>query len=76
MNLNQIDFSKLASLNLILHGFEILFLLFFLIYALLTLREVSLMNKTLVTPVASGVRIGSLIQLVLALVALGLIFII
>jgi len=75
MNLSQIDFNQLTNPNLLLRVFELLFLVLFVIYSLITIREVALMNRTIRTSLASFVSLTALIQLGLGLLVLVLILV-
>ena len=54
-------------LNFILKGAVLLILIFYAIFALLIIRQVELMTKTLITPVSSFVKTLALVHAVLAL---------
>lgn len=55
--------------------FEAIIVVLFLIYALLTLREVALMNATIVTSFAPFVKIAAVIQLSLGFLVLLIILV-
>lgn len=55
--------------------FEILIVLLFLVYSLLTVREVGLMNATIVTSFAPFVKIAAVIQLAIGILVLLIILV-
>ncbi len=68
--LTQLNFSTMLTL---LEGGG---LIFFLIYALFSIREVSMMNKAVGTPLAPGLKQVAWLQVYLALLALAVFIIV
>lgn len=67
LSLSSINTASIAKI------FEVIIVLLFLIYSLLTMREVELMNRSLITSVAPIVKIVAIIQLAVGIFVLVLI---
>lgn len=62
-------------INIGIKIFSIIFLGLFVIYSLLTVRQVSIMNHSLVTRLALGIQLLAWFQLVLGILALSIVLI-
>ena len=56
--------------------FELIVTSIFVIFSLLTIRQVSIMNKSVITALAPEIKIASLVQLVASIVVFFLILVI
>lgn len=64
------------NLGLIFKIAEATVAIIFILYSVLTLRQVSIMNQSLITPIEAGVRAFALVQLTVAILILFLILLV
>ena len=70
MDFNLTSFFQNDPVNVGIRIFTILFLVLFVLYSLLTIRQVSIMNHSLVTRLEIGIALLAWFQLVLGILAL------
>ena len=73
MDFNITSFFQNDPVNGAIRIFTILFLIIFVFYSLLTIRQVSIMNHSLVTRLEIGIALLAWFQLTLGLLALGIV---
>ncbi len=73
MDFNLTAFFQADPVNVGIRIFTILFLIIFVFYSLLTIRQVSIMNHSLVTRLEIGIALLAWFQLALGLLALGIV---
>ena len=73
MDFNITSFFQNDPVNGAIRIFTILFLIIFVFYSLLTIRQVSIMNHSLVTRLEIEVALLAWFQLALGLLALGIV---
>lgn len=70
MDFNVTQLFQGDSVSLVVKGFAVFFLSLFILYSLLTLKEVSIMNHSLETRLSFEIQLLAWFQLILGLVAL------
>lgn len=75
MDFNIISFIQGNPVNNAIKIFSLIFMVLFIIYSLLTVRQVSIMNHSLVTRLALEIQMLAWFQLVLGVLALLIILI-
>ena len=70
MNYELISFIQNDLVNTIIRLFSLVFLVIFILYSLLTVRQVSIMNHSLVTQLAIEITLLAWFQFALGVVAL------
>ena len=73
MDFNVAAFFQNDLVNAGIRVFTIVFLILFILYSLLTLRQVSIMNHSLSTKLALEIQLLAWFQLILGVSALGII---
>ncbi len=74
MDLSQLNLLNFFAGSFVVKAIEFALVALFAIYALVTIREVSLMNQTIRTVIRTEVQLIAYLQLALAIVVLAIIF--
>ena len=73
MDFNLAPFFQGDPVNTSIRVLTILFLIIFVFYSLLTIRQVSIMNHSLITRLEMGITLLAWFQLVLGILALSIV---